>query len=501
MDTRCLLSEDFVLTLENTTLGLLILETFCTRTDAIFLVLERRWCSLKHHVETVQFILDKFGSFIVRGSFLLFSKLQRKVFATLMSSIKWNADRIVYPDEHTVNIWNERITNLSNFEGSESFEYITRIPIPDASLETVANAMNQVFFYNQPIALADPFYWRAIADRTRPNILNAKADSDSLLNIPQIINFMILVNPEQFKLFTRGFNDETSLYRKIAPLPAIHLISDIRALLAFWNSETELLNAAHLNVATTLSIGTFGEVYPPKRFKFLLECIKRDIEPWEGYLDILKHAWSALVIQNKLVPDGRGVLGAHDVFDFIKLMLSIKKLQRKRDFYWELLLRRKITTPVLIVPNDADISSHIEQLYQGHLGHIPIETIDGTAILENMPVDEFDRACVCVLLRDFSSTPCPANEYTNFNLDDFNGTAILYFFFQRQDLWFNVEVETRSIFLKLFYVLDIERLIVDSLRKGLRFVFVEAPHFPETSALLTFCSTYIGRTQYHTPWI
>ena len=156
-------------------------------------------------------------------------------------------------------------------------------------------------------------------------------------------------------------------------------------------------------------------------------------------------------------------------------------------------------SPVYHNLSDYRINAQLKRMYQGQ---VDLERVGAIAILTSgLPQDEFDRACVCVLLRDFSSTPCPANEYTNFNLDDFNGTAILYFFFQRQDLWFNVEVETRRIFLKLFYVLDIERLIVDSLRKGLRFVFVEAPHFPETSALLTFCSTYIGRTQYHTPWI
>ena len=70
--------------------------------------------------------------------------------------------------------------------------------------------------------------------------------------------------------------------------------------------------------------------------------------PWEIYLNVIQHAWSALVIQNKLVPNGRDVLGTHDVFDLSKLMLSITKLQHTRDLHWLDSFGRKITTPVLL---------------------------------------------------------------------------------------------------------------------------------------------------------
>ena len=260
----------------------------------------------------------------------MFADLKKNVFATPMSSIKWNGDGIVYPDIDTIDVWNKRISillksgrnSLMERISYQKYQDVTRIPIPDASLATVVNAMNPIFFSeriiktlnNQPIELGDPFYWIAIEHYFKSknsNIYNPTADSNSLQNIPQIFNCMILVNPKQFESFTIGFNDETLLYRKIARFPAIDSISDTRALLALWSGEPELLEDPHLDVAMALSVGTFGDVYPPKRFKYLLECIKRTIEPWEGYLGIVSHGWSALVIRNKLVTTGSDELGAH----------------------------------------------------------------------------------------------------------------------------------------------------------------------------------------------
>ena len=132
------------------------------------------------------------------------------------------------------------------------------------------------------------------------------------------------------------------------------------------------------------------------------------------------------------------------------------------------------------------------------MGLTQIGAIDATAISVNgLPEDEFDRACVCRLLRHFSMTPCSANAYTNLDLDDFNETAILHFIYKRKDLWYDVEMKKRRIFLELFYFLDIENFVLDCLRKGLRFdTRPTVAQSPQVDTLLFFINNLIKQTQH-----
>ena len=258
----------------------------------------------------------------------------------LFIAIKWEEGQIVFPDTRTIAVWNGRIFLAL---GDKKMD-ITRVPVSNFFSELVIKAMTPLFptdFFNIIYSRAkdlygDPFllYFAQKSSPSGVHDLYQNPPNTSLYNLFQILGVMSeCAGPFQhvfkvqpgliFKLF-----EKSSLYQKISQLPVIASISETRSLLAFTTAMTGTPLFALNEVANSLSLGTFESIFSPKRFRYFLTCLKRNIEPWQNYLDILPHAWSALVIQNNLL-----TVDASDVYTLMEMMFSVTTLRNRQDSY------------------------------------------------------------------------------------------------------------------------------------------------------------------------
>ena len=481
---KCLLSEQFVLANDVLEMGFTLLDACRVPLGA---VKDDFAGSMEHYFDNLGFVVDNFGK-AFSGYLSLYKfrngEIEKEdLVRRLLSAIVWDGDRIVYPDVDTIDLWSTRISKTPQNWYRMNIADIFRIPAPDASLEMVMKAMSPVFFSPDTFVCAadmhtDPYFMGHTTEHPAAcGMYNPETDSNYLHNIPQILDFM-----SNFftSIFPFGFwekarlvhFDTLSIYNEIFLYPAIDSVTDTRSLLALWNGDnTRFPNDLYLELGSALAVGSFGQVYPPERLRFLRECIIRGFEPWEKYTNIVTHAWSAILIRSKYRAKTLAV-DAPSIFSFMQFMYAIKNIRRKLKSCGDRLMCSEFAIDEPDMSGlDVKIKRNIEEMARRYPVVDYDSPIDGSSILLNLPVKEFDRACVCRLLLDLTTTPCPPVVYANYNLEDFKDTAIIHFFFHETSIWFNVQtLEWTEVeaFLKMFHSLNLAQIITDTLQKGLR---------------------------------